>query len=92
MRIMLSSLYFIFTLIVGTILFVVVGVQFPTVMADIFSALASVPALFQSWGLPDAYVVWLQALGTGAPIVLLGFVLVTRIVFSLIGAALGLGD
>lgn len=92
MRIMLSSLYFFFTLVVGSILFVVASVQVPGVMNELFDLAAKVPTLFQTWGLSDTYVVWLKALGNGAPLVLLGFLFVTRVIFSLIGAVFGLDD
>jgi hypothetical protein len=92
MRLLFSSFFFFFTLVVGAILFVVVTLNFPGIMNQLIDVAGQLPSLLRSWGLPDSYAVWLNVLVNGGQLVLLGFVLVTRIVFALIGAAFGSGD
>lgn len=92
MRLVFSSFYFFFTLVVGAILFVAVTLNFPGIMNQLINIAGQLPAVLQGWGLPDTYVVWLNVLVNGGQLVLLCFVLLTRIIFGLIGAAVGWDD
>jgi hypothetical protein len=85
MRLLFTSLSFMVTLVVGAIAFAATAIEFPGIMRDLIEQANRLPPYLSSLGISDSYMVWLEILLTGDKLVLLGFVLVTRIVFALIG-------
>jgi hypothetical protein len=89
MRILFSSFSFIATLIVGAIAFAATAIEFPGIMRELIAAAQLLPAYLSQLGLTDRYMVWIEILLSGDKLVLLGFVLATRIVFAIIGGVVG---
>jgi hypothetical protein len=89
MGILFSSFTFVFTLIVGAIAFAATAIEFPTIMRQLIGWAQQLPPYLSQVGLSDTYLVWTDILLSGDKLVLLGFVLVTRIVFALIGMIFG---
>ncbi len=89
MRILFSSLSFFVTLIVGAIAFAATAIEFPAIMRQLIGWAQQLPPYLAQVGLSDNYLVWTDILLSGDKLVLLGFVLVTRIIFALIGIVVG---
>ena len=84
MRYLLSSFSFFFTLIIGALVFAALAIEFPAIMNEFVRWANLVPGYLGDLGVPDQYMVWINILITGDKLVLLGIVLVTRIVLSLV--------
>lgn len=84
MRYMFSSFSFFFTLVVGALVFAALAIEFPSIMNELIVAAGRVPEYASNLGLSDRYMVWINILITGDKLVLLGIVLVTRLVLSLV--------
>jgi hypothetical protein len=89
MRILFSSFTFVFTLIVGAIAFAATAIEFPTLMRQLIEWAQQLPPYLSQVGLSDNYLVWTDILLSGDKLVLLGFVLVTRIIFAILGMVFG---
>ncbi len=89
MRVLWSSFMFIFTLIVGAIAFAATAIELPGVMRQLIEWAQQLPPYLSSLGLSNNYLVWTDIILSGDKLVLLAFVLATRLVFALIGTALG---
>jgi hypothetical protein len=89
MRILFSSFNFVLTLIVGAIAFAATAIEFPTLMRQLIEWAQGLPPYLSQVGLSDNYLVWTDILLSGDKLVLLGFVLVTRIVFAILGMVFG---
>lgn len=89
MRILFTSFTFVLTLIVGAIAFAATAIEFPTIMRQFIEWAQYLPPYLAQLGLSDNYLVWTDILLSGDKLVLLGFVLVTRIVFALLGIVFG---
>ena len=89
MGILFSSVTFVFTLIVGALAFAATAIEFPTLMRQLIEWAQQLPPYLSQVGISDNYLVWTDILLSGDKLVLLGFVLVTRIVFALIGMIFG---
>jgi len=89
MGILFSSFTFVLTLIVGAIAFAATAIEFPTIMRQLIEWAQQLPPYLSQVGISDNYLVWTDILLSGDKLVLLGFVLVTRIVFALIGMIFG---
>jgi hypothetical protein len=89
MRLIFYSFTFILTLAVGAIAFAATAIYFPTLMRQLIGSAQQLPGYLSQVGLSDTYLVWTDILLSGDKLVLLGFVLVTRIVFALIGMVFG---
>lgn len=89
MRILFSSFTFVLTLIVGAIAFAATAIEFPTIMRQLIEWAQHLPPYLAQLGLSDNYLVWTDILLSGDKLVLLGFVLVTRILFALLGIVFG---
>src|SRR5262245_46144738 len=89
MRILFSSFTFVLTLIVASIAFVATFLEFPGVMLQLTGWANQLSPVLQRAGLPNSYLVWVDVLLTGEKLVLLGYVLVTRVVFWLLGVVFG---
>lgn len=86
MRILLTSFSFFVTLIVGAVAFALTAIEFPGIMRELIAYAQRIPGHLSTLGLSDSYMVWMDVLLTGDKLVLLGFVLVTRIIFAIFGA------
>lgn len=84
MRLLFSSFSFLATMVVGAIAFAFTAIEFPTIMRDLIAAAGTLPSHLAGLGIGDRYMVWLDILLTGDKLVLLGFILVTRIVFAVV--------
>lgn len=84
MRYILSSFNFFFTLIIGALVFAALAIYFPAIINELVRWAGLVPGYLTDLGVPDQYMVWINILITGDKLVLLGIVLVTRIVLSLV--------
>jgi hypothetical protein len=91
MRILFSSFSFLATMVVGAIAFAFTAIEFPTIMRDLIAYAQGLPGYLSSLGVGDRYMVWMDILLTGDKLVLLGFILATRILFSIITGIVG-GD
>lgn len=89
MRVLWSSFMFIFTLIVGAIAFAATAIEFPGIMRQLIDWAQQLPPYLEGLGLSNTYLVWTDIILSGDKLVLLGYVLATRIVFALIGTVLG---
>lgn len=89
MRILWSSFTFILTLIVGAIAFAATAIELPGIMRQLIEWAQQLPPYLESLGLSNTYLVWTDIILSGDKLVLLGFVLATRIVFALIGTVVG---
>jgi hypothetical protein len=89
MRLLFTSFTFVLTLAVGAIAFAATAIQFPTLMRQLIGAAQQLPGYLSQVGLSDTYLVWTDILLSGDKLVLLGFVIVTRIVFALLGMIFG---
>lgn len=89
MRILFSSFSFLATLVIGALAFAATAIEFPTIMRQLIEAAQHLPPYLANLGLPDHYLVWTDILLSGDKLVLLGFVLVTRIIFALLGIVFG---
>jgi hypothetical protein len=85
MRLLFTSFSFAFTLIVGALAFAATAIEFPGVMRELLGAAQTLSGYLSTLGLSDRYLVWIDILLSGDKVVLLGFVLATRIVFSILG-------
>jgi hypothetical protein len=92
LRILFSSMSFVLTLIVGAIAFAFTAIEFPAIMRELIAWAQLLPAYLSSFGLSDRYMVWIEILLSGDKLVLLGFVLVTRIIFAILSGVLAPGD
>ena len=88
MRILLSSFTFVITMVVGALLFAFTAIEFPTVMRELIAHAQTLPAYLSGLGLSDSYMVWVDILLSGDKLVLLGFILATRVVFAIVGGVL----
>lgn len=89
MRLLFTSFNFFLTLVVASIAFVATTLEFPGIMNQLMEWAQQIPPMLTDLGVPVKYVVWVNILLTGEKLVLLGFVLTTRILFAVIGGALG---
>jgi hypothetical protein len=89
MRILFTSVTFVATLIVGAIAFAATAIEFPGIMRELIAYAQLLPAYLSGLGLSDRYMVWIEILLSGDKLVLLGFVLATRIVFAILGSVVG---
>jgi len=89
MRVMWSSFVFILTLIVGAILFAATAIEFPGIMRQLIEWAQQLPPYLEGIGLSNNYLVWTDIILSGDKLVLLGFILFTRILFALIGTVVG---
>jgi hypothetical protein len=89
MRLLFTSFSFILTLIVGAIAFAATAIEFPSIMREFIAVAQMLPAYLSSFGLSDRYMVWIDILLSGDKLVLLGFVLATRIIFAVLGGVFG---
>lgn len=94
MRFVLSYTSFVLTLVVGALLFAFLAIEFPGITRQLMDEAKTLPGYLSSLGLSDKYMIWVDILLTGEKILLLGCMLVTRLLFSLIGAVVGplIGD
>ncbi len=89
MRILWSSFMFVATLVVGAIAFAATAIEFPGIMRQLIEWAQQLPPYLESLGLSNNYLIWTDIILSGDKLVLLGFVLATRIVFALIGTVVG---
>ncbi len=89
MRLIFYSFSFVLTLAVGAVAFAATAIEFPTIMRELIGAAQQLPGYLSQVGLSDRYLVWTDILLSGDKLVLLGFVIVTRIVFALLGMIFG---
>jgi hypothetical protein len=89
MRILFTSFSFVFTLILGSIAFAATAIEFPSLMRELIGLAQQLPPYLSNLGLSDTYLVWTDILLSGDKLVLLGFVLATRIVLALLGIVFG---
>jgi len=89
MRILFSSFIFILTLIVGAVLFAATAIEFPGIMRDLIGWAQQFPPYLEQVGLSNNYLVWTDIILSGDKLVLLGYILVTRLIFALIGTVVG---
>lgn len=89
MRVIWSSFVFVLTLIVGAILFAATAIELPGVMRQLIEWAQQLPPYLAETGLSESYLVWTDIVLSGDKIVLLGFVLFTRLLFALIGTVVG---
>lgn len=89
MRLLFSSFSFLVTMVVGALAFAFTAIEFPAIMRDLIAYAGTLPAHLSNLGLSDRYMVWLDILLTGDKLVLLGFILATRIVFAIVGGIVG---
>ena len=92
MRILFSSFSFVATLVVGAIAFAFTAIEYPAIMRDLIAYAQALPGYLSSLGVSDRYLVWIDILLSGDKLVLLGFILATRILFSMIRGIVGGGD
>lgn len=85
MRVIWSSFIFVLALVVGYIAFQAFALQSPGSMRSLIEWSQQLGPYLQSHGVPGTSLVYL----TGDKVVLLGFILVTRLVFALIGTIVG---
>jgi hypothetical protein len=85
MRVLWSSFVFVLTLIVGAIAFQAAASQFPGMIRDLIEWAQQLRPWIESQGFSNAYLLF----PTGDKLVLLGFILMTRLVFALIGTIVG---
>lgn len=89
MRVIWSSFMFTFTLVVGAILFAATAIEFPSIMRQLIDWAQQLPPYLAQTGLSDSYLVWTDIILSGDKLVLLGFVLFTRLLFAIIGTVVG---
>lgn len=89
MRILWSSFVFILTLIVGAIAFAATAIEFPSIMRQLIEIAQQLPPYLAQLGISDTYLVWTDIILSGDKLVLLGYVLATRIIFALLGIVFG---
>ncbi len=89
MRVIWSSFMFTFTLVVGAILFAATAIEFPGIMRQLIDWAQQLPPYLAQTGLSDSYLVWTDIILSGDKLVLLGFVLFTRLLFAIIGTVVG---
>jgi hypothetical protein len=89
MRLLFSSFTFVLTLAVGAVAFAATAIEYPTLMRQLISWAQLLPPYLSQVGLSDTYLVWTDILLSGDKLVLMGFVIVTRLVFALIGMIFG---
>ncbi len=89
MRVLWSSFKFILTLIIGAIAFAATAIEFPGIMRQLIEWAQQLPPYLEQLGLSNTYLVWTDIILSGDKLVLLGFVLVTRLIFGLIGTVVG---
>jgi hypothetical protein len=85
MRVIWSSFIFVLTLIVGYIAFQWFALNYPDAMRSLIDRAQQLRPYLEAQGFPPGYLVLLA----GNMLVLLGFILVTRLVFALIGTIVG---
>ncbi len=91
MRILFTSFTFVVTLVVGALAFAFTAIEFPAIMRDLIAYAQALPGYLSSLGVSDRYLVWVDILLSGDKVVLLGFIIATRILFAMISAIVG-GD
>ncbi|MGF1619891.1 MAG: hypothetical protein ACFCUR_04685 [Rhodomicrobiaceae bacterium] len=89
MRILYTSFIFVLTLIVGAILFAATAIEFPGIMRELIGWAQQLPPYLEQIGLSNTYLVWTDIILSGDKLVLLGYILVTRLIFALIGTVVG---
>ena len=85
MRVIWSSFVFILTLIVGAIAFQAVALQSPDTMRGLIEWEAQIRPYIEAQGFSSSYFSFMA----GGKVVLLGFILATRLLFALIGTIVG---
>lgn len=85
MRVIWSSFVFILTLVVGYVAFQAFAFHSPDAMRSLIEWAQQLRPYLEAKGFPPGYLVFLA----GNMLVLLGFILVTRLVFALIGTIVG---
>jgi len=80
---------FTFTLVVGAILFAATAIEFPGIMRQLIDWAQQLPPYLAQTGLSDSYLVWTDIILSGDKLVLLAFVLFTRLLFAIIGTVVG---
>lgn len=88
MGIFFRSSKFVLTVIIGALAFAATAVEYPGTMNSLLSSAESIRHDL-SGILTDRYRVWVNILLGGSNLVLMGFIIVTRIVFAIIGGVLG---
>ncbi len=76
-------------MIIGSIAFAATAIEFPGIMRELIAYAQTLPAYLSSLGISDSYMVWVDILLSGDKLVLLGFILATRIVFAIITSVVG---
>src|SRR5262245_24039186 len=89
MRLMFSSFYFVITLVSGAIAFAATAIEFPGIMREFIAIAQKLPAYLSTFGLSDQYMVWIDILLSGDKLVLLGFVLATRLFLTILAGVFG---
>ena len=89
MRLLFSSFTFVATMIVGSIAFAFTAIEFPAIMRDLIAYAQLLPPYLSNLGLSDRYMVWVDILISGDKLVLLGFILATRLIFAMVGSIVG---
>jgi hypothetical protein len=89
MRIFFMSFTFLLTLIVAALAFVATVIEFPGVMLQLTGWANQLSPYLAKLGVSNNYLVWVDILLNGQKLVLLGYVLVTRIIFALLGIVFG---
>lgn len=84
MRILFTSFSFLATMVIGAIAFAFTAIEFPTIMRELIGYAQMLPGYLSTLGLGDRYMVWLEILLTGDKLVLLGFILATRILLAIV--------
>jgi hypothetical protein len=89
MRLFFSSVSFIATVVLGTLAFAATAIEFPGIMRDLIAAAEQLRGYLAETGLSDSYMVWVDLLISGDKIVLLGFIIATRVLLALLVAVAG---
>jgi hypothetical protein len=91
MRLLFTSFSFVVTMIVGALAFAFTALEFPAIMRDLIAYGQALPGYLSSLGVSDRYLVWVDILLSGDKLVLLGFILATRILFTIVGGIVSIG-
>jgi hypothetical protein len=89
MRMFFLSFTFLLTLVVASLAFVATVIEFPGVMLQLTGWANQLSPYLARLGVSNEYLVWVDILLNGQKLVLLGYVLVTRMIFALLGIVFG---
>jgi hypothetical protein len=84
LRILFSSFSFVVTMVIGAIAFAATAINFPAIMRDLIAMAQQLPGYLTNLGISPEYLVWVDILLSGDKLVLLGFILVARIIVTVI--------